>query len=113
MSNKRSKINSFLTESLLELRSYNKTKRFVKLSQACEKVWVAFTLLMELKSGIEIKKHATTREIAFRMGFEQLYKTCFLLHVIHYEGSPAITDEETSEDILDAVARIKKIMRSH
>lgn len=108
MKHKLEKILSLLSEAEREAELYRNTQSFKYLSQACEKPWVAFTLMLELKSGEEITKGATRRPIAFRLGYEHLYTLCNSLHISHYEGSPAIIDEDILADIARAIQWIRE-----
>lgn len=112
MRNKLPKIKSLLDKAESELSEFTRTRRFANESQACEKTWVAFTLLCEYKSGKEIRNFATTKKIAKELGLELLFRLCYNLHIIHYEGSPAITDESVIEDVGEAINSIRIILKT-
>lgn len=110
MKNKKIKIKQLLTKSKQEVRLYKKTHQFPHLSQACEKTWVAFILALEYKSGVEIRNGSGRRVIANRLDVNELFHIAEKLHIIHYEGSPAIQDSETFQDIENAHKQIKRLL---
>ena len=110
--NKKSKIRSLLIASKNELKSYQKNEKFVHLSQACEKTWVAFTLLLELKSGEEIVHTRHIQPTARRLGFTALLDKCILLHWYHYEGCAGASLEDIIFRIEEAHRIIKREVRS-
>lgn len=110
MQNKRGKIIQLLNKSKQELYLYQKNHRFVNLSQACEKTWVAFLLALEYKSGREIKNGFDRERIGYGLGLGELYQKARNLHYIHYEGSPAAYDEETFRNITTSHSQIRKML---
>ena len=92
-----------------ELDMYRDNEAWGHLSQACEKTWVAFLLLLEHKSGEEIGGSKKRLELAKRLELMELYQTTKNFHIIHYEG---IKDDESLsiEEIEDAIQRIKRLL---
>lgn len=111
LQNKKPKIIALLRHSNQELKKYKKTGKFVNLSQACEKTWVAFNLLLEFKSGKEITDSDQIRPTAESFGLGGLFQECRFLHVLHYEGSAGIDRWEVVGSIISAHKQIKQAMR--
>ena len=109
--NKKSKIRSLLIASKNELKSYQKNEKFIHLSQACEKTWVAFLLFLELKSGEEVVHTRHNRPLARRLGYENYLDKCMLLHWYHYEGCAGASLDDILYMIDDMHRFIKKEVR--
>ena len=110
---KRSKINEFLSKAQEEIVKYRKTGRFVYLQQASEKIYGAYTLLVELLSGKELYSHIEVGRTADKL--ERKYKDldllsdyAELLHVYFYEGKAY--PERVVKVCVKAINLIKKLM---
>ena len=112
MKAKRKKILQLLEQAEYEVALFKKSRQFPHFSQACEKTWVAFVLMLELKSGKEITGRVRPRPIAKALGYEHLYALCNALHILHYEGSPELNFRETFEDVGRAAAWIREEVAS-
>ena len=109
MENKLSKIKELLMKAQSELNNYKSSGKFTNLSQACEKTWVAFVLLLELKSGKEIHGTKAIRPIALELGLDLLYANARNLHNMHYEGVPDFNDADVV-DIQDTIYDVKRAL---
>ena len=99
--NKDEHIQQNVAQIMRELMLYEKSQKEsladeTFLTQAAEKVWVTYVLLLEKKYNVEIETDNARREfgkLASRedVKFDNLKRTARLLHVYHYEGhlSPA------------------------
>jgi len=88
---KKKRIKVFLNHAKLELARYKRTKRNIHLSQASEKIWAGFVLLIELKSGKEIKTHKGIEMESYNLIKKnklnrELSDNASLLHSYYYEG---------------------------
>ena len=101
ITNKKKEIISLLRHSNDELKKYKKSNKFVHLSQACEKTWVAFGLLLEYRSNKEIRGGREILLTAISLDIEHLYDRCYILHIYHYEGS-------AGADMWDVVRRVSQ-----
>ncbi len=91
LSTKRNKIKEFLEHARKQLFKFKRTRRFIYLQQTVEKIWGAYTLLMELLSGQELYSHISVDRTAKSLGrkikeIERLREDCEMLHVFFYEG---------------------------
>ena len=107
MKNKRSKALALLVAAERELSAFRSKPQFSTLSQACEKTWVAFTLLLELKAGRELKTSAALRSAAKELRMRELFARTRILHVFHYEGSVALGYEEMAGDVEELIPEIR------
>ena len=88
---KKEKIKDLVREAKNEVVKYRKNKRLVYLLQASEKIWVAFSLLLERLSNREIHNYPEFKRVKnnlIRKGkiSGTLYERAYFLHVFHYEG---------------------------
>lgn len=88
---KRTKIKEFLEHAKKQLSKYRRTKRFIYLQQTAEKIWGAYTLLIELLSGRELYSHISVDRTAKNLenkikDLKRLREDCEMLHVFFYEG---------------------------
>ena len=115
MRDKVPKIKELLKKAEDELFKYESSKRFVNLSQACEKTWVAFNLLVEQKSGKEIHRSEGVMNVAYELDLGLLYEKALVLHILHYEGSVGVSEEEfvrkVRETIYDIKFRLKHLQK--
>jgi hypothetical protein len=109
---KLSKIKELLKRAEDELAKYEVSDRFVNMSQACEKTWVAFNLLVEEKSGKEIKGTQGVMNVAYELGLGLLYERAWNLHVLHYEGSVGINESDFIERVRNTIFDVKRELRS-
>ena len=107
---KKSKIKQLLVRAKDELSKYRSYKKFANLSQACEKTWVAFALLVELKTGKELSSNHSIEIESDNLGtfYSILYRDCFILHVVHYEGGyPDLNEQNLLNKIVVCISKIK------
>ena len=108
----------------LILRLLDKAKEEVKnfelsedptfLMQGAEKIYVAYTLLLEKIVGGELTSHQEIRNFSRFLGkkdrvINKLYKIAEILHSYHYEGR--IDPELIKKDILLAITLIKNKLK--
>lgn len=86
LQSKKRKIDSLIKNAKIELTKYRSDKDYERLLQGAEKLWVAFTLFLEVRSGQEIRSAEGQQTIAFKLGFDHEYDLFHYLHVFHYEG---------------------------
>ena len=110
MKNKRAKITRLLLEVRKDAILYRKHKRFVNLSQACEKTWVACNFYLEYNFNVEIKSGKNAETLAYATGLSGLYNTTHELHVLHYEGSPGANDGAVLREIEESVNAIQRLL---
>jgi hypothetical protein len=104
------KIIQLLARAKSEWKEYERTKMFPNLSQACEKTWVAFLLALEHISGHEIKGFRDRENLSKIYNRESLLNRTAKLHMIHYEGSPDLTDEEIKYNLVLAWTDIESMI---
>jgi len=107
--NKKAKIQNLLKEAKKELTLFKEKGKFTNLSQACEKTWVAFVLMLEYISRRELKNNISIKNIAYTLGMGELYQRARYLHIIHYEGSPDVSFRELSVEIEETIDDIEKL----
>ena len=110
MKNKRPKILALLKKARHELHVYRKTRKFTNLSQACEKTWVAFNLTIEYVKNKEIRTSKGIKDAALELNLLGLYREARYLHVIHYEGSPGVDDDELISDVIRTGSEIEALV---
>lgn len=84
---------AFLNKSKTEFDTYTRTGDVKKLAQAGEKLWNAFNLFVQKKSGKKIRSYSQLKkevsEIYTQSGSELLlrtFKKCYDLHIFFYRG---------------------------
>jgi len=110
MKNKKNKASDLLRKAEQELNKYKSTKNFTYSSQAAEKCWVACNLIIERKLNIELRT-GSIRKItpyAEKADMGEITSQCFNLHVYHYEGSQAWTEEDLIYMIRSAISKLSQ-----
>lgn len=113
---KKEKIRIFVSNARLELKKYLKTKKEIYLQQASEKVWGAYTLLIEHKTHREIRSHPEIRSesrilIHQNKLSKKLYDNASILHSYYYEGR--IFEDVVVRMVKDSILLIKKELRRY
>jgi len=107
MKDRKPKIKALLNAAERELALFKNTREFPNLSQACEKIWVAFTLALEERANREIRGSVKIREIAFRLNYQYQYELTHKLHILHYEGSPDVEDSAVIQEVLEGIVQVR------
>lgn len=108
--NKLRKAKSLLNLAEKELNKYKDNLKFAHLSQACEKTWVAFILILEYQTGKEINKGSEIEHASNQLNLIPTYRLVKYLHVIHYEGSPGIDDETTINEVQTGINEVENLI---
>jgi hypothetical protein len=111
MKNKKREVLTMLAAAMREKKLYLKRRKFVNISQACEKTWVAFILALEYKAGVELHSGKEIHACAAGMGKSELWSRVRYLHIYHYEGSPDFNPEDMLEDIDWSIQEIKEMVK--
>lgn len=110
MKNKMQKIKQLLNMATSELNKYKNYRKFGNISQACEKTWVAFTLLMEYISGQESRSINDTKSIADQYNYALTFSNCRYLHILHYEGCAGISEDQIIRDVESTIHEVRGIV---
>lgn len=111
MKNRKTKIVALLRRANAEAKEYANNNKFESMSQACEKVWVAFTLLVELKIGKNLQGHDDIMANARKLDLNYIASESKWLHKIHYEGSMGTTKDEILYTIKNTIKLINKELK--
>lgn len=104
----RERILRLLEEAEHEVALFQKNEAFVHFSRACEKPWLAFNLLIEIKSRKKVTKKLTLKKLAIESGYRELFALCHLLHILHFKGYPDLCFEEEFENIREVISEIRR-----
>ena len=110
--NKKAKIQILLKEAKRELTLFKEKGKFTNLSQACEKTWVAFVLMLEYISRRELKNTMSIKNIAYTLGMGELYQRARYLHIIHYDGSPDVSFRELCVEVEETIDDVEKLFNT-
>lgn len=110
------KMSSFLKHARHELYMFNKTRRYIYLEQAGEKIYNAYNYLLEILSRKEIRSHRDVDKIAIELQRQgkngdilNLGKRATMLHVFFYEGKGTLFFYKSNiKDALYLFSRVRK-----
>jgi len=90
-------IKDFSRNSTKELENFKRTQKEENLRQAAEKIWGAFTLLIEVLSNKKSHSHSHTIDLYKRIynrtqdeDLRKLYDNAQILHMVFYGGTDNI-----------------------